>query len=219
VAERARRVRIATVGLNPSRLEFFDRHGREFEEGRRRFETLHSLGVEALDAAPEQVLRRALRSCYGYFHANPYRQWFDQLERVLRPLGVSYYEGSACHLDLVQWATDPKWGDLLPGIRTRLLAEDVPFLREQLRENPLEVLLLNGSGVIRWFSNALGVRLAEVAVDREERAGSVRYFAGRLHEGARVIGWSTNLQSSFGVTAERRRRLSERVAELVANRA
>jgi hypothetical protein len=95
----------------------------------------------------------------------------------------------------------------------------VPFLREQLRENPLEVLLLNGSGVIRWFSNALGVRLAEVAVDREERAGSVRYFAGRLHEGARVIGWSTNLQSSFGVTAERRRRLSERVAELVANRA
>ncbi len=36
---------IATVGLNPSRREFLDNHGRELDGPKRRFETLGSLGA------------------------------------------------------------------------------------------------------------------------------------------------------------------------------
>jgi hypothetical protein len=43
---------------------------------------------------------------------NPYRRWFDPLDQALRAaFGVSYYAGTACHLDLVQWATTPVWNN------------------------------------------------------------------------------------------------------------
>ena len=52
-------------------------------------------------------LTKVLDDCNGYFQRNPYRRWFDQFHPVLTACGASYYDGSACHLDLVQWATDP----------------------------------------------------------------------------------------------------------------
>jgi hypothetical protein len=49
--------------------------------------------------------------CNSYFHGNPY-SWFARLEEVLQAIGASYYEDTACHLDLTQWATDPTWNGL-----------------------------------------------------------------------------------------------------------
>jgi hypothetical protein len=69
--------------------------------------------------------------CATYFQRRPYRRWFDPLDRLLRTgAGVSYYDGSACHLDLVQWATDPIWGRIADrGVRGALLAEGKPHVR------------------------------------------------------------------------------------------
>jgi hypothetical protein len=51
--------------------------------------------------------------CAAYFQRNPYRRWFDPLDELLRAgVGASFYDGTACHLDLVQWATDPVWGQM-----------------------------------------------------------------------------------------------------------
>jgi hypothetical protein len=41
-----------------------------------------------------------------------------------------------------------------------------------------------------------------------------RLFVGRIFGRVRVVAWSTNLQSSFGVTAELRKELPKRVAAL-----
>jgi hypothetical protein len=96
-----RSARVATLGLNPSRQEFLDQNGRELTGADRRFETLRSLGATRLEDAGDSTIRRVFDGCCGYFFRNPYRRWFDQLENIIRPLGASYYDGSACHLDLV----------------------------------------------------------------------------------------------------------------------
>jgi hypothetical protein len=110
----AQRATVATLGLNPSRVEFLDQHGNELTVNARRLATHNSLGTSDLVAAPIEIVSKVLEGCNGYFHRNPYRRWFDQLHPVLTACAASYYDGSACHLDLVQWATDPTWGKLKP---------------------------------------------------------------------------------------------------------
>lgn len=124
---------VATLGLNPSRMEFQNKHGDELSGPERRFETLASLGVADLVSASDEVLSRVVRACDAYFSRNPYKRWFDHLLPMLQAVDASYYDGSACHLDLVQWATDPVWGKIRePNTRERLLADDAEFLRQQL---------------------------------------------------------------------------------------
>jgi hypothetical protein len=203
--------RVATLGLNPSRIEFMV-DGQELAGNRRRFETLGSLGLRSLADAPATAIASVLQRCNGYFQGNPYRRWFDRLEEVLGSVGASYYDGSASHLDLSQWATDPTWNGLGTAAREQLVRDDAPFLVQQLRSEPIELLLLNGRGVINGFCGALGVRLVQEQGVEDGKAATA-FYAGAF-ERVRVIGWSTNLQSSFGVTRQLRQRISERVAEL-----
>lgn len=62
--------------------------------------------------------------------------------------------------------------------------------------------------MIKGVVAALKTQLTSVA-----SAGGAAFYTGR-HDGVSVIGWSTNLQSSRGVTREARRAIAERVAEL-----
>jgi hypothetical protein len=206
--------RAATLGLNPSRVEF-TRAGHLLAEGERRLQSITSLGVESLVNADPETVGRVVGACRRYFWRRPYRRWFDQLETILGPLGFSYYNGSACHLDLVQSATDPTWAKLGDHQRRRLLNEDVPFLRDQLERSKLAVLLINGSGVRTWAAATLGIEFAEVAGVGQD--GAVTGFAvGKFRETLPVLAWSTNLQSSWGVTRARRRAIVSRVSQLVA---
>jgi hypothetical protein len=205
--------RVATLGLNPSRKEFLDAHGEELDGERRRFETLASLGVSSLASASNEAISAVFRACNEYFRRNPYRTWFDPLDEVLRAIGASYYDGSACHLDLVQWATDPTWNGLSAVVRRRLLGEDSRFFLEQLRREEIGLLLLNGSGVIRGVQRSIGRLLPEKSVPITVRTVTTRFVTGSI-EGVKVVGWSTNLQSSFGVTKQLRAKIAERVSEL-----
>jgi hypothetical protein len=151
--------------------------------------------------------------CNGYFQRQPYR-WFNAFRPVLKACGASFDDGTACHLDLVQWATDPTWGKLQPiSIRKQLLTEDAPFLAEQLKNERLRLLLVNGTSVIRQLRRTLAPQLEELKPITGYAHVDTRLFAGTLYDRVRVIGWSTNLQSSFGVTNELREVLASRVAD------
>jgi hypothetical protein len=205
---------IATVGLNPSRQEFLDRNGRELTGSSRRFETMKSLGVSELVTAPDSTLIRVVQACNDYFAANPYRQWFDQLEPILQSVGTSYYDSSACHLDLVQWATNPVWSRIPDQtVRERLLEQDVGFLCQQLRSRTYKLVLINGKGVVEQFEAAMGITLRSMGSVTGTSASS-RLLIGNLPWGTRVIAWSINVQSSFGVCNALRDRLAACVAEL-----
>jgi hypothetical protein len=208
---------VATLGLNPSRVEFLDRNGNELVGSLRRLATHASLGTSDFANAPASVIAQVLNDCNSYFDRdrNPYRQWFDQLELVLSACRASYYSGSACHLDLVQWATDPTWGNLRPAsLRNRLLDADAPFLIEQLSNENIQLLLVNGMGVVRQLQPTVNASLDEVEPIVGFGNHDTRLFTGTILDRVRVIAWSTNLQSSFGVTSELRTEIAERVGEL-----
>lgn len=204
--------RIATLGINPSRLEFLDNDGHEFDAPAHRLESLTSLARTSLADAPIEVLRTVVDGCNGYFGRNPYRRWFDQLDLILKACEASYYDGSACHLDLVQWTTDPTWSNLSDSIRSMLMRPDARFLLRQLDNEDIRVLLLNGRTVLREFTTASGIDLVEQS---QKVMGRTRMFTGRGPHGMRIVGWSTNLQSSFGVSNEHRSRIAQSVATLV----
>jgi hypothetical protein len=207
--------KVATLGLNPSDKEYLDNNGDELSGDQRRFETVKSLEIESLDGASDEAIQKVYQRCIRYFENNPYSRWFDELDEILNGIGASYYDGSAVHLDLVQWATPEKWGNLSAGEKEALLESDVPFLREQLDRGDYRQLLLNGRQVMDEFSDQFDTSLSVVEkVDRSSSTSKVEICQGTLPMGTEVIGWSTNLQSTWGLANETKETISKRVREL-----
>ena len=132
--------------------------------------------------------------------------------------GASYYRAgrTACHLDIVPYATHKKWSSLGPRRRQALLRLGGDSLAELLRLSSVDVLVLNGSSVRRRFVGSTGVALAKRVMpgwSLPRRSG--REVAGSAYEGVLesvedvdlgrqilVLGFNHNIQSSFGVTKE-----------------
>ena len=210
----ARTATVATLGLNPSRLEFLDRNGHELIGNDRRLATHLSLGLSDLSDAPSSVVEQVLHDCIKYFSRNPYWQWFSHLERVLNDIGASYSDGSACHLDLVQWATDPTWSRLPRGLQDKLTDDDAGFFKQQLTNESIELLLVNGKSVIDQLRRKCDAKLKEVDGIQNH---NTRFVTGKVFDRICVVGWSTNLQSSFGVTAGWKTAIANRTAQLVSD--
>ena len=96
------RVRVLSVGLNPSLYEF------PADSPFRRFPLAE--GVTLREPEPY------LDALSAYFRTDPYRSWFSAFEPMLNGLGASFYEGkpsTALHTDICSpVATDPTWSRL-----------------------------------------------------------------------------------------------------------
>lgn len=214
----ASKARVATLGLNPSNREFVDERGRELDGSRRRFHTLRSLGVAQWSAASQEHMQLILESCRDYFSRNPYDIWFKRLDRVLEATRASYYHPgfSACHLDLVPYATSCKWTMLDREERDVLVNAGTDILASVLRDSAVQLLVLNGSAVVRTFQKVSGLALQECVMDawslpRRNRDGvpGIAYWGTitqlrdvRLRRRIAVLGYNHNIQSSFGVSNE-----------------
>jgi hypothetical protein len=194
---------VATVGINPSGTEF-RKNGVELSGRKRRLATHASLGTSDLANAPAEVVAQVLADCNGYFKQAAFWDWFGQLEYVISKSAASYLNGTACHLDLVQWATEVPWRELQSSVQTKLLDADTPFLMQQLVANPFRLLLLNGRTTIQELGKAIPLRLAG-------RIGSAELYEGAMGT-TRVLGWTCNLQSRT-TSADTQFALRERVAE------
>ena len=190
----AQTARVATLGLNPSYLEFQLSSGLELIGSFRRLATHKSLSVSSLWDAPKETIAQVLTDCNSYFQRNPYRDWFDQLEVILNAWGASYYDASACHLDLVQWATKPTWGKLGPVVQRRLLGSDAYFLREQLSNENIELLLVNGRSATDWLQVVCDTNLNPIYRITGYSKYPAYLFQGVVLDRVRVIAWSTYLQ-------------------------
>ncbi len=193
--------RVTTVGINPSIREFLTRGGEELTGGLRRFETLSSLGIASMADATDSMFERIHQRCLEYFQVNPYMEWFSPMEELVRVLaGASYFDGSACHLDLVPWATKPLWGGLDAPSRARLLAAGRPVVAGQLTNVALDVIYLNG----RTVCDAVGgfIPLTSRTARFRGEGAQRSFFSGRHHR-AFVVGCSSNLQEERLRTADR----------------
>jgi len=212
------RSKIATLGLNPSNREFVDTEGRELEGISRRFHTLNSLRINRWSDVRKVHLKQILDSCNNYFSGNPYDGWFQALNKLIVGANVSYYGlfSDACHLDLVPYATSCKWVELTTSQRNKLLKSAGDVLGMLLRESPVEVIILNGQSVIE---NLQGIgccvferkAIPAWTLPRRTSAGVTGYaYTGTLTQisgvslgrEVQILGYSHNIQSSFGVTSQ-----------------
>jgi hypothetical protein len=208
--------RIATVGINPSVREFTTIGGRELTGDARRFPTIHSLQLSAWSQADASHIIEVARACNQYFRANPYRRWFGVLENVIRNAGGTYFGESptACHIDLVPYATTEKWGALAGWQRQQLLRAAANLVGQLVSNSPIKVLVLNGQTVVRHFSDIASVTLSTIEPHDWRLPGGTRgwvrgigYIGATMSIGdvgldapITVVGFNHNLQSSFGVT-------------------
>lgn len=220
--------KLATVGLNPSNREFMEPSGKELSGSLRRFHTLGSLELDRWSDIRSDQLDKILDSCSEYFNHNPYDAWFRSLEKLFMEAGASYYGlfANACHLDLVPYATEVKWGSLSTIQRLGLLESSGDALGRLLQHSRVEVLLLNGQSVIanlQSISDCSLVRMPveEWALPRRNRKGVIGYsYKGHvtricgvdLEREISVLGYNHNIQSSFGVTTEVRTAIQKWIA-------
>jgi hypothetical protein len=208
--------RVATLGLNPSNREFVDEWGEELQGLARRFHTLRSLGLHSWSEVDVRHLNMMLEACQQYFLGNPYDRWFRKLDYVVAGTQASFYDATACHLDLIPYATACKWTDLTWQQRSSLLSIAGDTLALLLRDSPVRTLILNGKAVVQQFQD-----IADVQLDKEEMPtwslprqtkpdvagiayqGVVDTLSGiPLGHEILVLGYNHNLQSSFGVTTK-----------------
>jgi hypothetical protein len=133
-----------------------------------------------------------------------YRGSFGPLDALLKAdTSTSYYDATACHLDLSQWATAPAWSGIPDkAIRRQLFDEGVQHLRAQLARENVRIILLNGRQVLIQVQ---AVELTEIG-QLDDRGRRCRLYSG-ASASLRWLGWSTNPQSSWGVSSDFKHRL------------
>lgn len=210
--------KLATVGLNPSNREFVNANGDELSGNERRFPTLASLGLQRWSEASEEQLNAIDNACSRYFFGNPYDGWFRALDKLIVGSDHSFYGmfAEACHLDLCPFATATKWGELSAASRQTLLEAGGDFLGSLIASSDIRALILNGQTVIRTFEALCQIKLETLRMDdwtlprtRGDGVSGFSYFGKLsrignlpLNREVLILGYSHNIQSSFGVTSK-----------------
>lgn len=200
-----RRARVASVGINPSVNEFkaSSKTQNLLPPAEKRFADREALELREDDVPSLEQARQMMDSCHRYFAINPYK-WFTPMEKhVAKPLGASYFDGSAVHLDLIQWATDPVWQNIdSVETRERLVRDDLPFLQALIGSSDFELIVLNGRTVVEAFLDH-----EMFAVDHRDQIAfggtkkSTRWWG--TVGGIRALGWSLNVPDSRTSNAQR----------------
>jgi len=212
-----KRSRLATLGLNPSDQEFYNSEGEELDGVDRRFHTLKSLDIKSWKDLDVSELKKIMFTCENYFQINPYDRWFKPLNYLMAGTGYSYYDmfNSACHLDLVPFATKSKWGNLPEQKKKKLLEIGARFLADIINVGEIEVLIMNGKSVVSTLEKISETKFNEKNMSswklprREGHVPGISYTATlnsigstNLKRPIKILGFNHNIQSSFGVTNE-----------------
>jgi len=188
-----------TISLNPSDKEFINNSGKllDFQHKERLCSRKKLLKDDNVELSDDDV-NVVLGYCNNYFHNNPLKLWFNQIEYVIKNLGgYSYYDSSCVHLDLVQWATTPKWNDIPVNIKEKHLRLDLPFLKYLLNKD-FETMFLNGKTVVENVKNHLNLTLDETNtqfVNCNGKRSDLSIFTGK-YKTMNIIGWNLYLQSA-----------------------
>ncbi len=202
--------RVATLGINPSSSEFQIGNGNKTPLGGaipKRLVDTEVLGINNPIRLTREQAIKVIEGCYQYFYGqspNPY-EWFLKLEEfILKPAGFTYYgqDATACHLDLVQWATDPVWDSIASkSTKELLLKRDKEFLRYQLTSYNFEYVFLNGSTAVNQFKE-LGIATLEQVHTVTANSNGGRHTVVKGESGGTVFfGWGINTGAKYASKA------------------
>jgi hypothetical protein len=150
------RVRVATISLNPSSLEFYRPDDRKKDKSER-LPMVDDFGVEDRKKLTDEGLHRA-RQVRDHYFANKPHAWFTPMQMMLRGmnLGWSYAEGTAVQLDVIACATKPNYGKVPGPARNDMIENCRPHLQKTLsRFNCGTMLVVNGSGAFEALGKAV----------------------------------------------------------------
>ena len=187
--------RVATLGINPSYEEFQDSGGVILKGDRKRLIDHESLGGDFRNGLTESQAEKVVGGCSSYFSKRPF-EWFDDIENVvLKPNGMSYRSGEACHLDIIQWATNPIWSKITNQKEcASLLENDSDFLRFQISSQNYDFIFLNGNTVIKQLKSLNLVKLQHSGFTPFGHGlRRSRLWLGELGN-TKFIGWNLNIQ-------------------------
>lgn len=187
--------RVATLGINPSYEEFQYDNGQTLAESDKRLVDHETLGGDFQSGLNDLQAKDVIAGCANYFKKRPY-SWFDEIENVvLKPNGIDYKSGEACHLDVIQWATNPVWSKIPNQSECKsLLERDSEFLKFQISSQDYDFVFLNGDTVIKQIKslNLVKLRLAGLTPFGHGPRKS-RLWLGEFGK-TRFIGWNLNIQ-------------------------
>lgn len=131
-------VRVITVALNPSLMEFPS--PAPFE----RFPAAQDLYPKIMTGQGYDAYMEALDS---YFYIQPYRAWFSSFEPILNGLGSSFYGApwyAALHTDLCSpLATIPTWSRLPDTRRAALRANGIKLWRKLVEYLQPDIIIVS----------------------------------------------------------------------------
>ena len=216
------KAKVATLGINPSSREFLDAKGQLLRGEARRLAGFESLGIRSHLDLTKSHAEKVLQDSNNYFQNDQtIYKWFEPLEKhVLGPVGASYRDYSAAHLDLVQWSTAPVWGAIKDkNARELLIRDDIRFLGELLRAGKYEVLFLNGSTVVNTMLKFGMVELDPQGFTPLGKSGKKSaLWAGTVRgTSTKCLGWNLNLQH-YQTTESNRESLQAWIREKVRAR-
>lgn len=214
-----RTAKVATLALNPSSREFLDKPGGHLLGERRRLASLKSLGRSSSEQLTDEDVAQVFDDSNTYFGRNPLRPWFQWLEKLLTETSLgSYWGGTGCHLDLVQWATRPAQGKLNTDVWQELVNADRPFLTWQLEQATATTILVNGKSCVDWLENEGVVQWGkrEVLTFQNARGNAAYLNVWKADQGSkRYLG--CNVPVAQAIPASGRVELQEWVASASVN--
>lgn len=201
-----------TIGINPSVDEFMTRHKprKLLASADKRLIDYETLGLANGSEINLDHAERILGGCFDYFNRNPY-SWFNRMETYLvNPSGSSYFDGTAAHLDLVQWATDPVWQNITDKqIAKNLIDRDKKFLEKLLEGANYEKILLNGSTVVETV-RSLGLFDLEVV-------GKIQYGGNSSSLLQGIFGKTVVKATTLNIPSARGLEGPQKIADWLAN--
>ena len=185
--------RVVTIGLNPSDQEFLNKDVWLTGENRR-VPSLLSIGVDTASELTDEQVSDAYHEQISYFSRNPLTVWFNAQNKILKgALKADYFDGTASHLDLVQWATSPKQSALDAGVWRSLVEADREFLEWQLRTTNASIVVMISQSTVKALVEAgIAPALHEVKLQVEGISQTLTFYFG-ASEGKIWLGWNLAL--------------------------
>lgn len=186
----------ATISLNPSDLEFRNHKQQLLPLDKKRFVDRDVLNKKDRDTLTIAEAEKVYQSFINYFNNLPYKTWFNQLNRIISPLGFSYFEDSLIHLDITPWATYPKWANLTT--KQEILTASQNISDHIIRHGKLKYLFINGISAFNHVKSYYDDIKIETTETVWLASRNCTIYTGQIGN-CRFIAWSLYAQAALKV--------------------
>lgn len=177
---------IATLSLNPSNVEFEHKGAKRCVDRKE----LNVLDNQKLKTEQAEIVYRSLLS---YFQKNPYKNWFNPMNKLFQNKGYEYYNDKIVHLDISPWATADKWNSLSQIEQESII--DTTIIKNVLEKRGIKKLFINGKTAFNVFCSTLHINkkyISETSYDYLTLNSNHRRFLIYETEifGCKIISWN-----------------------------